>query len=80
MKKLHECRCKTKEHGILLYMVVSFDYVDKTYWLHSVDRTKEVAEAHKLMIQNDYLLKCHRATVRIEIIESDHAFGQSMRM
>ena len=80
MKKLNECVCQTGENGILLYMVVSFDYVDKMYYLHSVDRTNETAGRHKLMVQNDYRLKEHRAVVRIETIESDHAFGQSMKI
>lgn len=77
-----ECTCKAASdvQGILLYGVVSFDYVTKEFYLHAVDRTQKRAEDHKLMIRNDYRLKEHRAVVRIETFESDHAFAQMMRI
>lgn len=75
-----ECICESGERGILLYGVVSFDYVDKQYFLHAIDRTEQRAQDHKLMIQNEYRMKDRRGIVRIEKIESDHAFAQSMKI
>lgn len=82
MKKPKECTCKVEgsNQGILLYGVVSFDYVEKQYYLHAVDRTRERAEQHKTMIQSEYRFKERRAIVRIEEFESDHAFAQSMKI
>lgn len=80
MKKAKECTCDNGEYGILLYGVVSFDYVDKQFFLHSIDRTRRRAEEHRLMIQQEYKMKERRAVVRIESVESDHAFAQSMKI
>lgn len=77
-KPTQECKCKG-EH-IFLYGVVSFDWVDKQYFLHSIDRTQQRAEEHKLMVQNEYRMKERRAVVRIEKIESDHAFAAAMKI
>jgi len=80
MNKLRECACETGERGILLYGVVSFDYVSKQFFLHAVDRTRERAEAHKKMFQEEYRMKERRAVVRIETFESDHAFAGMMKI
>jgi len=80
LRLLKECECGTGENGILLYGVVSFDYVDKQYYLHSIDRTRKRAEGHKKMFEEEYRMKDRRAIVRIEVIESDHAFAQSMKI
>lgn len=71
-----ECVCDNGDFGILLWAVVSFDYVTKEFFLHAVDRTKERAEDHKLMMQSEFRLKEIRRVVRIEHFESDHAFAQ----
>jgi len=78
--KLKHCICETGERGILLYGVVSFDYTDKQFYLHTIDRTLARAEDHKKMFQEEYRMKERRAIVRIETIESDHAFAQAMRI
>ena len=77
-----ECVCKPASgaQGVLLYGVVSYDWVDKQYFLHAVDRTRERAEQHKIAIMNDYRLKERRGTVRIETFESDHAFAEMMKI
>jgi hypothetical protein len=77
-----ECNCipAIGAQGILLYGVVSFDWVSKQYFLHAVDRTRERAELHKMAILSDYRLKEKRGTVRIETFESDHAFAESMKI
>ncbi len=73
-----ECRCEG-EH-ILLYGIVSFDYTDKQFFLHSVDRTMKRAIDHQKMVQEEYRMKERRAAVRIETFESDHAFANMMRI
>lgn len=80
MKQINECICDTGEYGILLYGVVSFDYVDKQFFLHAVDRTRKRAELHKMIIEREYRMKERRATVRIETFESDHAFAEMMKI
>lgn len=80
VKQAKECTCDNGEYGVLLYGVVSFDYVTKQFFLHAVDRTRNRAEDHKLMIQNEYRMKERRAIVRIETFESDHAFAQMMKI
>lgn len=77
-KDTRECRCKV-EH-ILLYGITSYDYVTQRFSLHAVDRTKARALAHQMMIKDEFRLKEHRAQVRIEEFESDHAFASSMIM
>ena len=80
MDKSKECVCDNGEAGILLYGVVSFDYTDRQYYLHSIDRTRKRAEDHRLMFVEEYRIKGRRAIVRIEMVESDHAFAQSMKI
>jgi hypothetical protein len=80
MIKPRECACDNGQRGILLYGVVSFDYTDKQFYLHAIDRTRVRAEQHRLMFVEEYRLKERRAIVRVETIESDHAFAQSMRI
>jgi len=77
-----ECTCKVADgaQGILLYGVVSFDWVKKQFFLHAIDRTRERAELHKLAVESDYRLKETRGTVRIETFESDHAFAETMKI
>jgi hypothetical protein len=66
--------------GILLYGVISHDWVKKQFFLHSVDRTRNRAENHKLAIMSEYRFKEIRATVRIETFESDHMFAGMMKI
>jgi len=80
MNTAKECTCDNGEYGILLYGIVSFDYVNKQFFLHAVDRSSHRAELHKKMIQSEYKLKEHRAIVRIETFESDHAFAWMMKI
>lgn len=77
-----ECKCvpAPMAQGILLYGIVSFDYMTKQFYLHAVDRTEERAESHKLAIVNDYRLRGHRARVHIEKFESDHLFAEMMKI
>lgn len=60
---------------MLLYGVVSYDWVSKQFFLHAVDRTQERAEEHKAAVIDEYRIKERRVTVRIETFESDHAFA-----
>ena len=77
-----ECTCEVTNgaQGILLYGVVSFDWVKKQFFLHAVDRTRDRAEAHKTAVMAEYRLRETRGTVRIEIFESDHAFAEMMKI
>jgi len=76
--KTKECCC-VDDH-ILLYGIVSFDYVDKQFFLHSVDRTREQAVLHQDMIREEYRMNERRAIVRIETFKSDHAFAKTMQI
>lgn len=78
-RKPKHCTCDAGERGIFLYGIVSYSYHDKQFYLHAIDRTRERAEAHQKMFQEEYRMKEQRAIVRIELIESDHAFAQAMK-
>ena len=80
MRPFTTLECKCKGDHIALYGVVSFDYTDKQFFLHSVDRTWERAEEHKKMVQEEYRMKERRCIVRIEKFESDHAFAALMKI
>jgi hypothetical protein len=77
-----ECTCELADgaQGILLYGVVSFDWVKKQFFLHAIDRTRDRAEAHKAAVMSEHRLKETRGTVRIETFESDHAFAEMMKI
>lgn len=78
MKRARECRCKA-EH-VVLYGIVSYNYVNQQFNLHTVDRTRKRAEEHLIMVKEEFRIKDIRAQVRMEELESDHAFASSMRI
>lgn len=67
-----------KEHKALA--VMSHSFVTKEYFLHSVDTTQRMAEAHKLMVEDDYKRKEERARVWIENIVLNHAFAAGFKL
>ena len=82
MESAKECTCPVSNgvQGILLYCVVSYDWVDKQFFLHAIDRTRARADLHHKMVMEEYRMKERRGTVRVETCESDHAFAQMMKI
>ena len=67
-----------KEHEVLA--VMSFAFVAQQHFLHSVDTTQKMAEAHKKMIEEEYRLKEERGRVWIEKLTMNHAFAGGFKI
>lgn len=67
-----------KEYEVLA--VASYSWVTKEHFLHSIDTTQRMADAHKRMIEEEYKRKEERAVVRIEKIWMNHAFAAGFKV
>lgn len=60
--------------------VMSYSFVTKEHFLHSIDTTQRMADVHIKLVQEEYRLKEERARVWIETLTMNHAFAAGFKL
>lgn len=61
-----------------LWILTSFDYTSKQFFLHAICTSEAEASLRKKAVEDEYRIKERRGAVRIESCVADHLLGVSM--